>query len=237
MIEVIFSSKIKQKKLNSFFLFLKSIASEVCFTSFHDYHLDEDLSIELIDEYKQKCKEKHHDLQVFYNDREPFLMKTLKKLKIKDEEEFQDYRYQIYQNDLSLCKKMEDIFEGLYKKEEIIDYKEIFEEIKDDFKYIETHMHDSVTMSLMPLDCVVYNFSDNLLDKLLKVKTLNEPIFFDVEKDIYFINMVFCKNEEVFCVIATNKETIILLLNEKEYEDFKKLKIRHKKGDVYDEEE
>lgn len=235
MIEVTIKHKLKEKQFISLFKFIHSIASEVCFTCFHDYYVSEESAVELIDEYKQKCKEKHHDLDTYYKDKEPFLMKTLKKLKIKDDETFEEYKYSIYQNDLAQCEKMEEILEKLQQKEKVIDYKEIFKDIKDDFKYVETHMFDSVFISLMPLDCVVYNFSEKLLDIILKMDSLCDPILVDEKNQIYYTNMVFCKNEEVFSVIATESGMILMLLKEDEYKEFKKLKIRHTPGEVYEE--
>lgn len=235
MIEVAIKSKLNNKKRIALFEFLKSISTEVCFSSYHDYHLSEDCSIELLDEYKAKCKEKHHELKLYYQENDPFLLKTLKKLKIKDEETFEEYRDQLYQNDILLSKQLEKICEDLEKKENIIDYREVFTEIKDDFLYIETHVYDSVGMSLIPIDCVVYNFSNKLLEVILRSNSFLEPILFNSKYNIYFFNMVFCKNEEVFCIVCNEKNMMVVLLNEEEYEKFLKLKIKHKRDVIKNE--
>lgn len=235
MIEVAINNKLNSKKRIALFEFLKSISTEVCFSSYHEYHLDENNSIDLLDEYKLKCKEKHHDLKVFYEEKDPFLLKTLKKLKVSNEEEFEDYRDQLYRNDILLAKQLEKICDELEKKEEIIDYCEVFAEIKDDFKYIETHIYDSVGISLIPIDCVVYNFTNKLLEVILRTNSFSEPVLYNSKYNIYFFNMVFCKNEEVFSIVCNEKNMMIILLTEKEYENFLKLKIKHKKDVIQDE--
>ena len=66
MIEVSINYKLNKKKLDSLLTFLFSIADQVCFSTFHNYHIDEDVSVEIINEYKERCKEKHRQLTMWY---------------------------------------------------------------------------------------------------------------------------------------------------------------------------
>ena len=88
MFEIYVGKKLKEKKLVLLLEFLNSISTEVCFSCFHKHHISEDESIEILNEYKDRCKERHHQLTEWYNQKEPFLMKVLSKLHIKTEEEY-----------------------------------------------------------------------------------------------------------------------------------------------------
>ena len=79
MIEVNISKKLKTKQFVTLINYLHNLANEVCFTSFHQYHLDEQTATDALNEYKQRCKDRHRQLQKWYDTQEPFLMKVLRK--------------------------------------------------------------------------------------------------------------------------------------------------------------
>ena len=162
-------------------------------------------------------------------------MKILKKLHIEDEEEFQEYKEHIFQQDMALCKKMDEVLEGLVNETKVKDYKVIFPEIKEDLKEVEVHLFDSVSVSLMPLDLVICNASDNILKVLLAMKNITDPVLINKEEKSFLINPIFCNDEEAFSVIHSERGFVTMVLKENEYNKFKTLKIRHKKEVVKDE--
>lgn len=235
MIEVNISKRINEKKYIKLIDYICNISNEICFTSFHQYHLDEQTGVDILNEYKQRCKEKHHEIQKWYDAKETFLMKLLKKQKIRTEEEFLEYKEQIYLADMSLCKKMDEVIESLIKNEDQRDYQDVFKIIANDFKEIEIHLFDSTTISLMPLDLVIYRLSDTIKELLLKTKDLSTPFLINEDKSIFLINPVFCKDDEAFAVINNETSSLTIAINEKEYLEFKKLKIKHDKEIISDE--
>lgn len=235
MFEVYVGKKLKEKKLVLLLEFLNSVSTEVCFSCFHKHHISEDESIEILNEYKDRCKERHHQLTEWYNQKEPFLMKVLSKLHIKTEEEFNEYKMEIFQNEMLVCNKMDETLLKLQEEKSTIDYKEVFSSIKDDFKEVETHMFDSVTVSIFPLDYVVYNTSENLLNEMKKVKSLFSPFFSNDDEKLYLFNPVFCKNQEGFAVVSTESGILTMMLEKEDYKKFKALRIRHKKEAIVDE--
>ena len=100
MIKVEINKVLNKKKRIKILTFLYSISNEVCFSAIHNYKIDEETGNEIINEYKKRCIEKHHELKVWYDNKEPFLLKSLKKLKIKTEDEFVDYQNQIFHSDI-----------------------------------------------------------------------------------------------------------------------------------------
>ena len=235
MIEVNITKKLNDKKFFDLINFLYSLSSEICFTSFHNYHIDEEVSVDVLNEYKQRCKDKHRELQEIYDRQEPFLMKILKKIGVKTQEEFDEYKEHIYQSDMSLCQKMDALLESLVKNEETKDYKLIFPSIADELKEVEVHMYDSVSVSIMPLDLLIYNATDKLLKVLLDMKFLSAPALINKEENTFLINPIFCNTEEAFAVIHSELSTVTMVLKEEDYIKFKALKIRHKKEVTTDE--
>lgn len=235
MVEVNILKKINEKKFISLIHFLYSLSSEVCFTSFHNYHINEEVAVEVLNEYKQRCKEKHRELQEMYNRQEPFLMKILSKFRVKSDDEFEEYKGHMFQSDMALCNKMDQILDDLIKEEKTKDYSLIFPEIKDDLKELEVHMYDSVSVSLMPLDLLICNATDNILKVLLKMNNLTSPVLLNKQENTFLINPIFCNKEEAFAVIHSERGFVTMVLKESEYKKFKTLKIRHKKEFVNDE--
>lgn len=235
MVEVNILKKINEKKFISLVNFLYSLSSEICFTSFHNYHISEEVAVEALNEYKQRCKEKHRELQEMYDRKEPFLMKILSKFKVKTDDEFIEYKDHIFQNDMALCNKMDQMLEELNKESKTKDYSVIFPEIKDEIKEIEVHMYDSVSVSLMPLDLIICNASDSILKILLKMNNLTSPVLLNKQENTFLINPIFCNEEEAFAVIHSERGFVTMVLKECEYKKFKALKIRHKKEYVNDE--
>ena len=235
MIEVNITKKLNDNKFFSLINFLYALSSEICFTTFHNYHIDEELAVETLNEYKQRCKDKHRELQEIYDRKEPFLMKILKKLGVKTQEQFDEYKEHIFNSDMTLCKKMDELLESLIKDEVTKDYKKIFPQIADDLKEIEVHMYDSVSVSLMPLDLLICNASNNILKSLLDMKQLTMPVLINKQENSFLINPIFCNSEEAFAVIHSERSMVTMVLKEKEYEQFKKLKIKHKKEITNDE--
>lgn len=235
MIEVNILKKLNEKNRVKLINFLYSLSSEICFTSFHNYHIDEDKANDVLNEYKVRCKDKHRELQEIFDRKEVFLMKILKKLHVKDEEEFQEYKEHIFQSDMALCKKMDEVLERLVEESKTKDYSTIFPVIKDDLKDIEVHMFDSVSVSIMPLDLVICNASDNILKVLLAMKDITSPVLLNKTEETFLINPIFCNAEEAFAVIHSERGFVTMVLKENEYNKFKSLKIRHKKEVVNDE--
>ena len=229
MVEVNIFKKLKEKDIFKLINFLYSLSSEICFTSFHNYHLDEQAANDILNEYKQRCKDKHREIQEIYDRKEPFLMKILSKIKVKTEEEFKDYKEYIFQNDMALCKKMDEILETLVNESKTKDYKEVYPTIKDDLKEVEVHMFDSVSVSLTPLDLLIYNATDSILKVLLNMKDLTTPVLMNKEESSFLINPIFCNTEEAFAVIHSERGFVTMVLKEEGYKRFKTLKIRHKK--------
>lgn len=237
MIEVNISKKLKTKEFVSLITYLHNLSNEVCFTSFHQYHLDEEVANDALNEYKMRCKDRHRQLQKWYDTKEPFLMKTLKKLKVQSEEEFQEYKEQIYLADMELCKKMQEVLDKLEEEQSTRDYKEVFPQIKDSYKEVEVHMYDTVAVSIMPLDLVVYKTSEETLKTFLNMKSITSPVLMDSQARVFYINPMFCNNEEAFAIIQSELGTVSLIISEEEYKNFKKLKIRHKKETALNEKE
>ena len=69
----------------------------------------------------------------------------------------------------------------------------------------------------------------------MKMESLDVPFKFDKEKSIALINTVFASNQEAFAAINTNDGVLTMFLKEDKYKEFKKLKIKHKKEVVEDE--
>ena len=86
MIEVNIKKKLNDEKFVKLINFLYSLSSEIGFTSFHNYHIDENVCVDVLNEYKQRCKDKHRELQEIYDRKEPFLMKVLKKIGVKTQD-------------------------------------------------------------------------------------------------------------------------------------------------------
>ena len=235
MVEVNILKKLNEKNRVKLVNFLYSLSSEICFTSFHNYHIDEEIANDALNEYKVRCKDKHRELQDIYDRKEAFLMKILSKLGVKTEEEFNEYKDNIFQSDMALCKKMDEVLEGLVNETKVKDYKEIFNEIKDDIKELEIHMYDSVSVSLMPLDLIICNATDNILKVLLNMKDLTSPVLYNKDEKTFLINPIFCNTEEAFAVIHSERGFVTMVLQEEDYKKFKTLKIRHKKEVVNNE--
>ena len=229
MIEVNIVKKLKDNQFNSLINFLYSLSTEICFTTFHNYHIDEDLAVDTLNEYKQRCKDKHRELQEIYDRKEPFLMKILKKIDVKNQYQFDEYKEHIFNSDMSLCKKMDELLESLIKDETTKDYTKIFPTIANDIKEIEVHMYDSVSVSLMPLDLIICNASENILNALIDMKQLTMPVLINKSENTFLINPIFCNTEEAFAVIHSERAMVTMVLKEEEYEQFKKLKIKHAK--------
>ena len=234
MIEVTISHNLTEKQLQTLIRFLFKYSTEVCFTSFYDYYVSEDLAVELINEYKERCKEKHRQITQWYNDNDPFIMKALKKLHITNEYEFEEYKESIFESDMSLCRKIQPILDELERENLQRDYNEEFKEIKDDFVSLETHMFDSVLVYHIPLDILSYKASENLMNVLLNMKSLALPVL-KSQNNIVLINPMFCNETEGFSVFNTQQAAATIVLNENQYKEFKKLKIRHKKVAIEDE--
>ena len=234
MVEVTITKDLKEKHFQSLIRFLFKYSKEVCFTSFHDYYVDEDSAVEILNEYKERCKEKHRQITKWYNDNDPFLMDTLKKMHIKTESEFEEYRENIFETDMSFCKKMQWVMEELERENIQRDYNEIFKEVKEDFISLETHMFDSVFVYHIPLDILTYKASENLMNVLLKMKSLSSSVL-KSGSSIVYINPLFCNEVEGFAVFNTQQGIATIILDEDKYKEFKTLKISHKKAVVENE--
>lgn len=237
MVEVSITRKLKAEKLESLFKFLFSLSDQVCFSTFHNYRVNEDNIVEVINEYKERCKSKHHQLTVWYNKQDPVIMKTLKRLGVKDEDTFNEYKMRLFQSDMMLCKNMEEYLEKLLVDETDIDYNEIFPTIKDGFSSLEIHMFDSISVSRVPMDLLTYNLTESVKTTILNMKSLLEPTLFNKEKNIFLFNTLFCKNEEGFAVINSQQGSMEIMLEPEQYLLFKKLKIKHKKAEIENDEE
>lgn len=235
MVEVGVSKRINGKKLNALFNFLFSISDQVCFSTFHNYKIDEDTSVEIINEYKERCKEKHHQLTKWYERKDPMIMKALKKFGATDENSFNEYKMSLFQSDMALCKKMEEVLEKLQEEEKTIDYKEVFPSIASSYLNIETHMFDSTSVSTIPLDLVSYKLDEEVKKVLLDMKSMSMPILVNKDKTIFYFNPLFCKGEDGFAIIYSQQEIFSMVISEEEYKIFKKLKIRHSKEEAIDE--
>lgn len=236
MVEIVISKKIKEKKYEKLIRFISNISNEVCFSSFHNYHLSEDDGVELINEYKQKCKEKHHHMQKMYDSKQPVFMRILKKIKVKNEQEFQEYKEQIFLSEMSQCKHMEKMIDELIANDKMVDYKEEFSEIKEDYKGIEMHMFDAVINdSFIPLDFIIYNLSNKIIELFVNKKSFFGPFLTNKDNSIMLINPLFCKNDDAICAVDSRSGNLTIFLNENDYLTFKKLKIKHKKEVISDE--
>ena len=60
---------------------------------------------------------------------------------------------------------------------------------------------------------------------------------YDKEKNIFYFNLLFCKNEEGFAIIHSQQGNMDIMLTKEQYQGFKKLKIKHKKADIENDEE
>lgn len=235
MIKVEISKALNKKKREDIISFLYSLSNEICFSTIHNYKIDEEKGDEIINEYKKRCIEKHHEIKVWYDNKEPFLIKALKKLKIKTDDEFNEYQNQIFNSDIALTKQMNEIINKLALEEKTIDYKKAFPTIASSFVGYETHMFDTATVSLIPLDILIYKKSNEVLKVLLDIENFSSPVLFNKEEQIYLFNPVFCNEEEGFALIYSEQGSISIVFDDKQYLDFKKLKIKHKKEYVYDE--
>lgn len=229
MFEITITKKINFKNKIKLMNFLFDLSSEISFSSFHNYHLNEEDANHLLNEYKKRCIEKHHKLKELYQNQDKILTKTLLKLKINTEEEFEDYQTEIFQNDLSLCKKMEKVFEKLQENLETRNYQHIFPQLAKDYKNFEMHMFDVVSTSLIPIDIIVYHLSKEILELMYQLPSLQAPVLIDKTQQIYYINPVFYDDEDGFAAIFTDTGIVSMVLTETEYKGFKKLKIKHKK--------
>ena len=229
--------KLKKEKLAKMISFLMSLSDEVCFSSYHTYNIDEDTSIEILNEYKQRCKDRHRQLKDWYNKEEPFFMKVLSKLGVKSDDDFEDYSNQIFENDMSLAKKMDEALLLLQKEEATRDYKEVFPLVSESLKHVETHLFDSVSASVIPIDYVIYKADEKLLFELMKMESFHAPFMKNKDKKVILMNPVFVNSQEAFAVINNAEGTLTMVVDDKDYKEFKKLKIRHKKDFVSDEKE
>lgn len=235
MIKVEINKSLNKKAKLKLIPFLYSLSEEICFSAIHNYRIDEEKGVEIINEYKKRCIEKHHELKVWYDNKEPFLLKTLKKLKIKNEDEFNDYSNQIFQSDMALCKQMNEVINKLVCENKELDYKKVFPLISPFFVDLEIHMFDTAIVSLIPLDILVYKKSDEILKLLLEIEDFKNPVLINKEEQVYLFNPVFCNKEEGFALIYSEQGSVSIIFDEKQYLEFKKLKIKHKKEYVYDE--
>lgn len=235
MIEVEVSKIKNEEKLHMLMEFLCSMSTEICFTAPHTYHIDEETTIEALNEYKKRCKDKHRELEKYYSQNEPILINALVKIKVKTREQFDEYKDNLYMNEMQLCKKMDSVFEELMKNETQRDYIVAFPEIRNSYKGMEVHMFDSVGTSIIPLDCVIYNASNEIKNLLMKMRTPFVPFLSNKEEKVMLINPLFCKDDDAFGVINTEQGTINFVLDENQYKEFKKLKIKHKKDVSKDE--
>ena len=235
MIKVEINKVLNKKKRIKILTFLYSISNEVCFSAIHNYKIDEETGNEIINEYKKRCIEKHHELKVWYDNKEPFLLKSLKKLKIKTEDEFVDYQNQIFHSDMALTKQMNEVINKLVLETKIVDYKKTFPSIASSFVGYETHMFDTAIVSLIPLDILIYKKSDEILKILLDIESFSNPVLFNKDEQVYLFNPVFCNDEEGFALIYSEQGSISIVFDDNQYLDFKKLKIKNKKEYVYGE--
>ena len=183
MIEVNIVKKLKDNQFKGLINFLYSLSTEICFTTFHNYHIEEELAVETLNEYKQRCKDKHRELQEIYDRKEAFLMKILKKIGVKNQSQFDEYKEHIFNSDMALCKKMDELLDSLINEKTTKDYTKIFPSIANDIKEIEVHMYDSVSVSIMPLDLVICNSSENILKALLDMKQLTMPVLINKQEN------------------------------------------------------
>lgn len=219
--------KYDKKKLNKLINYLASISDEICFSSLHDYHLDEDECVELIDEYKKRCKEKHKNVRELYENKNKSFMQLISKMGVKDDTSFENYQEMLYQQDLSLCKKMEENIYQLIDNKNVKDYKQIFRAYSDSFKEIETHMFDTITTSIMPLDIVVYKMNEKMKSLLLEIEDVKKPVLENV--GCVFNNPLFCYQDNAVAIFNSQDNNILLELTDNQYKEFKKLRIKHEK--------
>ncbi len=232
MFEITITKKLNANDMKKIMGFLFSVSDEISFSSLHHYHVDEEDANCIINEYKKSCIEKHHQFSKLYQENNPIILKQLVPLHIHTDEEFNNYIDEIFQDDIALCQKMELILEGLQNETNQIDYRQIFPRIAAYYKEKEIHMFDAASASLIPIDIVFYHLSDEIQALMENLPSLSKPILMDKEGKIFFYNPVFYKNEEVLALIYNALEKIIMTLNDEEYEQFKKLKIKHKKERV-----
>lgn len=237
MIEVSIERKLNTKQVSSLLGFLFALSDEIGFSTSHNYHIDEDESVELLNEYKIRCKERHHFLSVLYNNKDPYLLKSLKELDVDSDEKFEEYKMDVYQFEMSICKQMEKELQKLVEDNSIIDYKEVFPIIKDNYVEKETHMFDSFSTSTSPIDIIVYKSDKVLLKELLKIDSLFKPFFANEEKNIYLTNPVFFNGKTGFAAIYSKIGLVSLTISEEIYKAFKKLKIKHRKEVIVNESE
>ena len=95
-------------------------------------------------------------------------------------------------------------------------------------------LFDSVLVYHIPLDILSYKASENLMNVLLNMKSLALPVL-KSQNNIVLINPMFCNETEGFSVFNTQQAAATIVLNENQYKEFKKLKIRHKKVAIEDE--
>ena len=67
-----------------------------------------------------------------------------------------------------------------------------------------------------------------IMNVLLNMKSLALPVL-KSQNNIVLINPMFCNETEGFSVFNTQQAVATIVLNENQYKEFKKLKIRHKK--------
>ena len=226
MFEIVIE-KIKSKKISPLIEFLLNKSTEIGFSVIHDYKLDENSKIELIDEFRAKCKQKHHELTKLYNQQYQPLMKSLRKLGIKDEKSFHDYQEKIFQADIQMSKKIEETFEKLDDHKDIIDYKIVFSEIADGYKLQEVHMFDSADFLYLPVDILIYNITDSIRDLLKSLKNFSDATLKNNNK--LLLNPTFFNDDEGFAIIQNESNSLTMVLSENDYNEFKKLKIKHTK--------
>lgn len=227
-------SKLKSDKINDLIEYLISISNEILFTTYHSYHLEESDATEILNEYKKMCIDEHRELKEAFNRNDHIMLSEFYKgnkglNKDELEETFNDYISEIFQLNMQQSKKIEDNLDVLIKEEKNLDYTKVFPEIANDYVEFETHMFDSFTNYLMPIDLVVYKASHNIANYFKKTNDLYYPIIYNETEKVYFFNPVFVNGEQLIAAIWSEGKNIFIVLDENQYKNFKKLRIKHKK--------
>lgn len=216
---IIKKKNIKTKKLNEFIFFLFDISDNVKMTTIHDYKLDANKGDELILKYRKKSMNEHTLLKQDYQNKLPSLMRTLKKLGIKTDEEFEKYIDNLFVDNMHLASNMKLVHNKLEILDNTRNYYDIF---GDSLMGVEINHYDDVSVSLDVLDIINVRLDNHIKELIQSLNNIYDYIHF---KDLDFYNLSFLNQTDIKCQINNKGNNIELLLNDKNLARFKKIKI------------
>ncbi len=214
----------KQNVYEELIDYLYSLSEQIGFVTFHKYHLNDETIDNLLASYRKEHLDEVSTYRKLYYENDKEFIKQVKKIKIKNDEMFEEYLQFILQHNFELCKKLEKNCNILNENKTTLDYKDVFLELAP---YLFSVTPD-YTIDCEIYDLVKYQKNELLLNAIKQMESFSAFPFINDKYNIYFESPAFFRNNHEFAKISTEHDYMEIIFEENEYQIFKKMKIKHK---------